>query len=296
MSEELKDSTILTRVKVFIKERKIIEHSALTKTKETMTIGDNKLLDRKNVLLIGAGRNIGKSIALTMANQGANILFTDLLRKNIKQLEKELKNITGIKYQGLQSDISKTKDIDLLYKYLIEKDIAIDILVNNAGIQFEQIGIKNFKIEECHKTFNTNVIGPTYLTKLISEMMIAKKIQGSIIFITSIHQFTLALWPSYSASKAALGQIVEELAIELAPHQIRVNAIAPGWVAEDGEGNTLPHPYTPLYQTSISPDYIGRAVLYLACDYFSKFTTGTTLKIDGGLSLYNHRVEEQKPF
>jgi NAD(P)-dependent dehydrogenase (short-subunit alcohol dehydrogenase family) len=121
--------------------------------------------------------------------------------------------------------------------------------------------------------------------------MINHKIGGSIIFITSIHQWTIRKLMSYSASKAALGMMIKELALELAPDQIRVNGIAPGWVMLDSQGNPLNSKHTPLYQCSIDPCYIGRAAVYLASDYFSYSTTGTVLKIDAGLSLYNHIVD-----
>jgi NAD(P)-dependent dehydrogenase (short-subunit alcohol dehydrogenase family) len=117
-------------------------------------------------------------------------------------------------------------------------------------------------------------------------------ISGSIIFITSIHQWTIRRFLSYSSSKATLGMIVKELALELAPYSIRVNGIAPGHVEEDKNGNTITHKYTPLYKSSINPCYIGRAAVYLSSDFFSRFTTGTVLKVDAGLSLYNHLVDQ----
>ena len=123
--------------------------------------------------------------------------------------------------------------------------------------------------------------------------MIDNNIDGAIIFITSIHQWTIRGEPSYTASKAALGMIVKELAIDMAPHRIRVNGIAPGWVAENEQGLPLIHRYVPLHNCSINPRYIGRAAVYLASDYFSEFTTGTVLKIDAGLSLYNHYVDRE---
>ena len=88
---------------------------------------------------------------------------------------------------------------------------------------------------------------------------------------------------------------IKELAIDLAPYNIRVNGIAPGWVEEDYKNQPKPHPYTPLRQSSINPRYIGRAAVYLAADYFSRFTTGTVLTIDAGLSLYSYRVHQHFP-
>jgi NAD(P)-dependent dehydrogenase (short-subunit alcohol dehydrogenase family) len=177
----------------------------------------------------------------------------------------------------------------------LTENVKIDILINNVGIQFEKIKISEINLEDWHKTFETNVFGPVYLTKFISQMMIDNCIAGSVIFITSIHQFIPVRWSSYSSSKAALGMIIKELAIELSLHSIRVNGIAPGWVEEDEQGNLLPYEHCLLNKTSISPTYIGRTCVYLASDYFSKFTTGTVVTIDGGVSLYNSRVALNMP-
>lgn len=102
--------------------------------------------------------------------------------------------------------------------------------------------------------------------------------------MTSIHQWVPNGDPAYSASKAALGTVIRELALELAPHGIRVNGIAPGYVNEDEEGRPVPHPDTPLGGVSVAPRYIGRAAVYLCADHFSRHTTGTVIKVDGGLS------------
>lgn len=252
-----------------------------------LVVMDNKLLSGKNVLITGAGRNIGKSIAIEMAKQGANIFFTDNDHGRCTKLEQDLNNYQ-VRSRGFVSDISKTEDTDSLHEFLVQNEIQIDILVNNVGTQFET---RELKLEEFHKTFNTNVFGPIYLTKLISQRMIANNIYGSIIFITSIHQETISRWPSYSSSKAALEMIIKELAINLASYKIRVNGIAPGSVSEDEQENPFSHKYTPLHNSTINPCYIGRAAVYLASDYFSKFTTGTVIKIDAGLSLHSYLVK-----
>lgn len=89
--------------------------------------------------------------------------------------------------------------------------------------------------------------------------------------------------------------IIQELAVDLAPYGIRVNGIAPAWVAEDEQGHPFSQEYHLLHHSSINPRYIGRAAVYLASDYFSKFTTGTIIKIDAGASLYNYRVAQNPP-
>jgi len=248
------------------------------------------MIAEKNVLITGAGRNIGRSIALEMAKQGANVYFTDSNEKRCKNLEKEL-SFYPVKTQRFLSDITSVEDIDALCKTLEENQIDIDILVNNAGLTPNQESPRMLDLDEWNRVFGTNLFGPLYLTKRISEIMIKKKIQGSLLFISSIHQWFIRRIASYSASKAAIGMLIKELAVDLAQHRIRVNGIAPGYIGEDKKGRPIPNRYTPLYRSSINPSYIGRAAVYLSSDYFSKYTTGSVLKIDAGLSLYNHLVD-----
>jgi NAD(P)-dependent dehydrogenase (short-subunit alcohol dehydrogenase family) len=254
---------------------------------EPSVVMDNKLLAGKNVLITGAGKNIGRSIAHEMAEQGANIFFTDIDNERCKNVENELKQ-KEVNVRGFHIDCSDINELDKLITTLKNEKLRIDVLVNNVGIQSEIKPFKDIHLEEWRKIFDTNVFGPGYLTRHIAQTMVEKNICGSIIFITSIHQWTVLGLSNYSTSKAALGMLVKELAIEYAQYKIRVNGIAPGWTTEDDSGNPLYHESTPLYKSSINPLYIGRAAVYLASNYFSKFTTGSIIKIDAGLSLHNY--------
>ena len=260
----------------------------------TFLVMDNALLSGKNALITGAGKNIGRSIALEMARQGANIFFTDIDQERCIALEQELKEY-DVKCKGFISDISKTEDSDALYNFLVQEKLGIDILVNNVGIQFYPDDIQNLDLTKWHEAYNTNVFGPMHLTKHITRMMISSRIQGCILFVTSIHQSVPIKWICYSSSKAALGMIIKELSLDVASHGIRVNGIAPGWVLENEQGMPFDFKYAPLHKTSINPCYIGRAAVYLASDYFSKFTTGSVLTIDAGLSLFHYQMVQDLP-
>ena len=254
---------------------------------ETDVLGNVKLLKGKTVLITGAGRNIGKAIALESGLQGARIIFTDNHQDRKEALEKECQR-RGIYCVGFLSDISKRSDTDSLLEHLSRDNISIDTVIHNAGaISFNRFP-KDFVVDGWDHTFQTNILGPMYLTKQLADRMIKNSTFGSFIFITSIHQSVTGMGPEYSASKAALEMIIKELALDLAPFNIRVNGIAPGDIREDESGIPVPSRATPLSQLTIKPSYIGRAAVYLASNYFSKFTTGTIVKIDGGLSLQNY--------
>jgi NAD(P)-dependent dehydrogenase (short-subunit alcohol dehydrogenase family) len=289
-------SRLLSLLKGGKKTSPVITHkpAALHSGISSCLVMDNKLLFGKNALITGSGKNIGRSIALEMARQGANIFFTDLDPERCTALEHELKKY-NIRFRGFVSDISKTEDSDALRNFLEQEKIVIDILVNNVGIQFYPDDITHLDLTQWHKTFNTNVFGPMYLTNHITKMMLSSKIQGCILFVTSIHQSVPGTWICYSSAKAALGMIIKELSLDVASHGIRVNGIAPGWVLENEQGVPFDFKYAPLHKTSINPCYIGRAAVYLASDYFSKFTTGSVITIDAGLSLFHYQMVQDLP-
>lgn len=251
---------------------------------------DQNLLEGRTVLVTGGASNIGKEVAIESARQGANVVIVDIDDEARASLKRDLAQYPG-RVKDYKCDLSRSAEIDRLCETLKKENILIDVLVNNVGVQYETRSIVDLDIDEWQKTFATNVFGPMYLTRCIARSMIDNSRQGSILFITSIHQWIIRRYASYSASKGALGMIIKELAVDLAPHGIRVNGIAPGWVAEDAAGKALLQRIAPLHQSSIRPCYIGRAAVYLSADHYSFHTTGSVLKIDAGLSLHNYLVQ-----
>lgn len=241
----------------------------------------------KNAFITGAGANIGRAIALEMAAAGANIYFADKDAASSAALERELTR-SGAKVQGFVCDTSQIPALESIVARLKQQGVTINILVNNVGITIKEPETTPESFERWQKAMDTNVLAPLYLSRLVAQTMIEKRIAGSILFITSIHQWITFGDEVYSATKASLGLIIDELAVSLAPHEIRVNGIAPGNCREAADGSPLPHDGTPLRQESVLPHYIGRAAVFLSSDYFSGSTTGATLKIDGGLSLYTY--------
>ena len=251
------------------------------------------LLHGKSVLVTGAGKNIGRSIVVEMAREGAAVRFVEIDAGSARLLEEELAELPG-RGRGFVADVSCQEGVESVCDGLAAEGTVVDVLVNNLGIQPpHREPVTDFDWMKWQRLFDTNVFGPLALTARIVGMMEQTGVAGSIIFITSIHQWIVRRYMSYSASKAALAMIVKELAVELAPKGIRVNGIAPGYVEGSTRNGTQPHRFTPLFQTSIPASYIGRSAVYLASDHFSRYTTGAILKVDAGLSLYNHLLAQE---
>ncbi len=247
-----------------------------------------QLLEGKTILVTGAGQNIGRSIAIECVQQGAIVYCLEkdtILAQEIGKNLGELGNFG----QVFVCDITCHQQVDEALTLIKELQVEIDILVNNVGIHLPT-SIYQLDLQKWEKTYQTNLFSSVYLTHVVSQTMVQQKVKGNFIFLSSIHQKIPIGGAGYSSSKAMIGMMIEELAIELAPFGIRVNGIAPGWTGVDEEGHPYPDRRGHLHQTSIPPQYIGRAAVYLASDYYSQYTTGTVLKVDSGLSLMHATV------
>lgn len=242
------------------------------------------LLEGRCALVTGAGRNIGRAVALEMARQGATVVYTERDPERAAALERALAQV-GARCHGFMLDAADVEQIPVLCQRLDALGLAVDLLVNNAALQLEK-GFMELDAAEWRRSYEANIIGPVELSRAMARTLIAAGRPGSILFITSTHQWEPARWPAYSTAKAALGMLVREMAAELAPHGIRVNGIAPGWVTEDRRVSR----FSLLHGSTIDPAYIGRAAVFMASEHVSHYTTGTVLVVDAGLSLVNSRI------
>ncbi|EQD50633.1 short-chain dehydrogenase/reductase SDR, partial [mine drainage metagenome] len=191
----------------------------------------NKLLDftGKTVIVTGGGVGIGYGISCCFAEAGANVVIADKSDDGAA-VEKDLSS-KGLKAVSIKTDVTVEQDVRNLVDQTIKRYGAIDILVNNAGI-YPSIPVMSMSLADFDKVLSVNLKGPFLCTKYVSEKMIARKAGGKIINITSID----ALHPSsvglahYDASKHGLWGFTKNVALELAPYNIRVNAIAPGGI------------------------------------------------------------------
>lgn len=243
---------------------------------------------------------IGYGIAYRLAEAGANVVVADLDGEAAEDAAKNLKE-AGFEATATRTNVSEESDVERMVATSAELYGDIDILVNNAGI-YPNILVMNMETDDFTGVLNVNLLGVFLCTRLVAKHMIEHDHGGRIINITSID----ALHPSsaglahYDASKHGVWGFTKNIALELAPHQIWVNAIAPGGIATPGVQQAQAGAQVPegadmsrLVEAFLSripmarmgePDDIGKVALFLASD-LSSYMTGSQIVVDGGVLL-----------
>jgi NAD(P)-dependent dehydrogenase (short-subunit alcohol dehydrogenase family) len=244
-------------------------------------------LEGKLALITGGGTGIGLAISRLFVEAGASIVITGRREVPLWKTCAEL----GPKAQYRVSDIAQTATLPGLIDELEKSGFVIDVLVNNAGITIKRSALE-MTDEEFNRVIQTNLTGLFTLTREVTRRMVARK-QGSILNITSMAAiFGLPKVAAYSAAKTGLLGLTRTLASEFGPSNIRVNAIAPGWVvtdmtdgafAGDPERKARVLGRTPLGRMG-DPGEIAAAALFLSSDAAS-FITGVNFPVDGGNSI-----------
>lgn len=243
---------------------------------------------RKCALVTGASSGIGKGIARVLAENGYDVGI------NFNQNEAGARDTLGqVEMCGargvlLQADVADMRQNEALAASFLDAFGRVDLLVNNAGITRAKPFLK---VDEAlfDAVLGIDLKGSFFLTQHIARRMVSDKTAGRIVNITSNHQ--QGCWPGstvYAASKAALMKFTQNCAMELAPYQITVNAIAPGYTVIERMGDYQIRYAGPLSRIPLkrflTPEEVGHAVVYLASEQ-AGYITGTCLTMDGGALL-----------
>lgn len=245
-----------------------------------------KLLDGKTIIVTGAARGIGRSIAITCAIHGANIAFTDLnIDDNMKSLEQELIKL-GVKAKGYASDASKFDSCQKVVDEIIKDFGRIDSLVNNAGITRDSL-LMRMTEEQWDLVINVNLKSVFSMTKAVQKQMLQQR-NGSIINISSVVGVGgNAGQSNYSASKAGIIGFTKSIAKELGARNIRCNAIAPGFIVTDmthhlpEEVRNSWYEKIPLKRGGAAEEVAG-VVVFLSSD-LSSYVSGQTINVCGAM-------------
>jgi len=247
-------------------------------------------LSGKNALVTGSSQGIGEAVALRFAEEGANVVV------NYHSHPEEADRVVEtIKSKGRQSvaigaDLGKVEEVQMLLTKSVEQLGSLDILVNNAGLEknasFWDVSEKDYDL-----VVNVNMKGVFFTTQAFARHLIATKRPGKVINMSSVHEeLPFPHFTSYCMSKGAVKMMTRNLSIELAPHGITVNSIAPGAIETPINTKLLHDPEKlkalldniPLKRLGKPSDVAGLAVFLASSD--SDYMTGTTVFMDGGLT------------
>ena len=240
----------------------------------------------KVAMITGATRGIGKQIALTLANEGYNIVLNYRTENDeLKQLKNEIES-KKVKCLTVQGDVTNFEDCKQMIESAIEKFGKVDVLVNNAGITKDML-LARMKEEDFKQVIDVNLVGTFNMTKnVISYMMKAKN--GRIINISSVVGIAgNAGQTNYSASKAGIIGFTKSLAKEVASRNILVNAVAPGFI-ETNMTEVLKQEVKDEIAKNIplkrmgTPQDVANVVKFLASED-SSYITGQVISVDGGM-------------
>jgi 2-dehydro-3-deoxy-D-gluconate 5-dehydrogenase len=244
-------------------------------------------LSGRAAIVTGGAMGIGLGIARRLHEAGAGVLIADLDPDAAERAAEELRAGRKGSAVAVSVDVSDPEDVKRMIVTATEGFGALDVLVNNAGI-FPMAPLGDLDLETFQRVLDVNLTGLYLCTKAASERMIAQGRGGRIVNVTSID----ALHPSmvglshYDASKHGAWGFTKASALELAPHDIQVNAIAPGGIRTPGVGDVDQEALkgfeamVPMGRMG-DPDEIGRAALFLASG-LSAYMTGAQLVVDGG--------------
>lgn len=252
------------------------------------------LLEGRRALVTGGNTGIGRASAQRMAAEGASVCvnyYADEEAEQAEELARQLRSSGAPKAIAVQADVGSEDDVKRLVSTACEQLGGLDLLLNNAGIE-KQIPLLEMELSAWEAVIRTNLTGSFLCLREAGKVM-AEAGGGVVVNMSSVHEFIP--WPGfahYCASKGAIKLLMETAARELAPKKIRLVNIAPGaivtpinqFVLDDPEQKHAVESEIPLGRMG-DPDEIAAAVVWAASEQAS-YVTGTTIVVDGGMSLY----------
>jgi NAD(P)-dependent dehydrogenase (short-subunit alcohol dehydrogenase family) len=247
-------------------------------------------LTGKTAVVTGGNTGLGEAFARALTGVGASVALAARTRERSEAVAEDL-SASGGTAIAVDLDVTEPAQVQTMVAEVTERLGPVDVLVNNAGVCYHRPAAE-VPNDEWLDTFDVNVHGLWYCAQAVGRQMIERG-GGVIVNVGSISAMIVnrPQWqPAYNASKAAVHQLTKSLAAEWAPHNVRVNALAPGYVktamAPVDEPQFRRHwiEDAPMQRYAV-PDELGPSLVYLASDA-SSFMTGSVLVVDGGYTLF----------
>lgn len=248
----------------------------------------------KKAFVTGAGRGIGYGCAIELAKAGADVAINDLHdTAHAQQVVAEIQGL-GRKSKLITGDVFQRESCEKVALEALEFLGGIDIFVSNPAFS-RRSSFLEYPPELFQKVLQGVLVGGFHMSQLMAREMVKQERGGKIVFISSIHsRIPYANSVAYNAGKAGINHMAATIAVELIPHKINVNVIEPGWIDTPGEHEAFGDqfmvengPKLPWGRMG-TPNDIGRAATFLSSSD-ADYITGTTLLVDGGLSLRDAR-------
>jgi glucose 1-dehydrogenase len=258
-----------------------------------------QILKGQSALVTGANSGIGKAIAVALGEAGAKVMVNYVVGgEEADAVVKKIRR-SGSQADAYRADVSQEDQVQTMFRKMVEEFGTIDILITNAGLQ-KDAPIDEMTLEQWNRVISVNLTGQFLCSReAIREFKrrgVVKEVScsaGKIICISSVHE--IIPWAghvNYAASKGGVMMMMKSIAQEVAPFRIRVNSITPGAIRTPINTSvwSTPEAYNKLmtlipYNRIGEPEDIGQAAVWLASDY-ADYVTGTSLIIDGGMTLY----------